>query len=81
MRQGCKAGSALLYLPMGFQMSITAIGVMAIQVTVNGLGTPVILEKSGIPCEKKLFVDPVLCVGCTMCEQICPRHAIGPKAD
>ena len=28
----------------------------------GGLGTPVILENSGIPCEKTLFVDPVLCV-------------------
>ncbi len=28
----------------------------------GGLGTPVILENSGIKCEKKLFVDPVLCV-------------------
>ena len=28
----------------------------------GGLGTPVILERSGIPCEKTLFVDPVLCV-------------------
>ena len=28
----------------------------------GGLGTPVILEKSGIPCEERLFVDPVLCV-------------------
>lgn len=28
----------------------------------GGLGTPVILENSGIPCEKRLFVDPVLCV-------------------
>lgn len=28
----------------------------------GGLGTPVILENSGIACEKKLFVDPVLCV-------------------
>ena len=28
----------------------------------GGLGTPVILEHSGIPCEKRLFVDPVLCV-------------------
>ncbi len=27
----------------------------------GGLGTPVILEHSGIPCEKTLFVDPVLC--------------------
>jgi choline dehydrogenase-like flavoprotein len=28
----------------------------------GGLGTPVILEHSGIPCEPRLFVDPVLCV-------------------
>lgn len=28
----------------------------------GGLGTPVILQNSGIECEKKLFVDPVLCV-------------------
>lgn len=28
----------------------------------GGLGTPVILQKSGIECEEQLFVDPVLCV-------------------
>jgi choline dehydrogenase-like flavoprotein len=28
----------------------------------GGLGTPVILERSGIACEPRLFVDPVLCV-------------------
>lgn len=28
----------------------------------GGLGSPVILEKSGIQCQKSLFVDPVLCV-------------------
>jgi choline dehydrogenase-like flavoprotein len=28
----------------------------------GGLGTPVILQDSGIPCEPQLFVDPVLCV-------------------
>ena len=28
----------------------------------GGLGTPPILENSGIACEKSLFVDPVLCV-------------------
>jgi choline dehydrogenase-like flavoprotein len=28
----------------------------------GGLGTPVILERSGIPCQPRLFVDPVLCV-------------------
>lgn len=28
----------------------------------GGFGTPVILENSGIKCEKNLFVDPVLCV-------------------
>jgi len=28
----------------------------------GGLGTPLILERSGIPCQPRLFVDPVLCV-------------------
>lgn len=28
----------------------------------GGLGTPVILQNSGIGCEPRLFVDPVLCV-------------------
>ncbi len=28
----------------------------------GGLGTPIILDQSGIPCETTLFVDPVLCV-------------------
>jgi choline dehydrogenase-like flavoprotein len=28
----------------------------------GGFGTPVILENSGIACEKRLFVDPVLCI-------------------
>lgn len=28
----------------------------------GGLGTPVILERSGVACEPRLFVDPVLCV-------------------
>jgi choline dehydrogenase-like flavoprotein len=28
----------------------------------GGFGTPVILQNSGIECEKRLFVDPILCV-------------------
>jgi len=28
----------------------------------GGLGTPVVLQNSGIPCEPHLFVDPVLCL-------------------
>jgi choline dehydrogenase-like flavoprotein len=31
-------------------------------VAAGGLGTPPILENSGIPTEQRLFVDPVLCV-------------------
>ncbi len=31
-------------------------------VAAGGFGTPVILENSGITCENRLFVDPVLCV-------------------
>jgi choline dehydrogenase-like flavoprotein len=33
-----------------------------IVLSAGGFATPVILENSGIPCEKKLSVDPVLCV-------------------
>ncbi len=31
----------------------------------GGFGTPPLLERSGIPCEPRLFVDPVLCVTST----------------
>jgi choline dehydrogenase-like flavoprotein len=31
-------------------------------VAAGGLGTPAILQRSGIACEPRLFVDPVLCV-------------------
>ncbi len=31
-------------------------------ISAGGFATPVILENSGISCEKRLFVDPVLCV-------------------
>jgi choline dehydrogenase-like flavoprotein len=41
----------------------------------GGLGTPAILDRSGIPCEPRLFVDPVLCVaarlpGCRQCYEV-----------
>jgi choline dehydrogenase-like flavoprotein len=32
----------------------------------GGLGTPVLLENSGIACQPRLFVDPVLCVAAEM---------------
>jgi choline dehydrogenase-like flavoprotein len=35
----------------------------------GGFGTPAILDRSGIPCEPHLFVDPVLCVA-TVCEDV-----------
>ena len=34
----------------------------AVVVAAGGLGTPRILQRSGIECEQRLFVDPVLCV-------------------
>jgi len=34
----------------------------------GGLGTPAILESSGIPCSSSLFVDPVLCVAAELKE-------------
>ncbi len=39
-----------------------AYGADLVVLAAGGLGTPLILERSGIPCEKTLFVDPVLCV-------------------
>jgi choline dehydrogenase-like flavoprotein len=46
-----------------------------IVVAAGGLATPAILEASGIDCEPRLFVDPVLCVageapGCRQCFEI-----------
>jgi choline dehydrogenase-like flavoprotein len=35
-------------------------------IAAGGLGTPVILENSGIACRPTLFVDPVLCVAAEM---------------
>ena len=37
----------------------------------GGFGTPVILEKSGIACERRLFVDPVLCVAAPSLRATC----------
>lgn len=41
----------------------------------GGLGTPAILERSGLPCAPRLFVDPVLCLatrveGARQCREI-----------
>jgi choline dehydrogenase-like flavoprotein len=35
----------------------------------GGFGTAAILDRSGIACERRLFVDPVLCVA-TVCEDV-----------
>ena len=40
----------------------------------GGLASPVILQKSGIACEKRLFVDPVLCLAGR-------REATGPRGE
>lgn len=37
-----------------------------IVVAAGGMGTPDILQRSGIPCQSSLFVDPVLCVAAPM---------------
>jgi choline dehydrogenase-like flavoprotein len=44
----------------------------------GGLGTPVILKNSGIDCEPKLFVDPVLCVAAECPDVILNREIIMP---
>lgn len=45
----------------------------------GGLGTPEILERSGIPCESRLFVDPVLCVAAEQKETSQNRKAFQNK--
>lgn len=44
----------------------------------GGFGTPVILENSGIPCEKTLFVDPVLCVAAIRKDFLQSRQLLMP---
>jgi choline dehydrogenase-like flavoprotein len=44
----------------------------------GGLGTPVILERSGIQCEPRLFVDPVLCVAAPWPENMQHREVPMP---
>jgi len=59
----------------------------------GGFGTPVILQNSGIPCEPRLFVDPVLCLAikwenALQCKEIempffvqCERYLLSPYFD
>lgn len=46
----------------------------------GGFGTPVILENSGIECENRLFVDPVLCVAAEQKESLQNRELSMPFA-
>lgn len=49
------AGARLVFFPADL-----------VVLSAGGLGTPIILERSGIRCEPRLFVDPVLCVAAPM---------------
>ena len=45
------------------------------------LGCPAIVHSEELDAKTgraKARIDPVLCVGCDMCAQICPRQAIRP---
>jgi choline dehydrogenase-like flavoprotein len=46
----------------------------------GGLSTPVILQNSGIPCENRLFVDPVLCVAAERRDSLQNRELSMPFA-
>jgi choline dehydrogenase-like flavoprotein len=46
----------------------------------GGLGTPALLERSGIECEPRLFVDPVLCVAAPMAGANMDREIAMPFA-
>ena len=47
----------------------------------NQCGTCLLIGCPAVQCENgQVYIDTVLCVGdaCTICEQLCPQHAIGP---
>jgi choline dehydrogenase-like flavoprotein len=46
----------------------------------GGLGTPLVLQDSGITCDAKLFVDPVLCVAAEMKDSFQNREMPMPFA-
>jgi len=75
LRQAVRAGAELktghqvrrLLMENGQATGVEVAGVGSLSadvviVAAGGLDTPVILQNSGIQCESKLFVDPVLCV-------------------
>ncbi len=43
------------------------------------LGCPAIVWQSGEGKKGKATIDPLLCTGCTICEQVCKFNAIGVK--
>ncbi len=43
---------------------------------VNELACPAFFIK-----DNRVHIDPVLCVGCAVCAQICPENAIRPLKD
>jgi choline dehydrogenase-like flavoprotein len=56
-----KGGEAVgLEVRAGFRRAFVAADLVVL--AAGGFGTPPLLERSGIPCEPRLFVDPVLCV-------------------
>lgn len=57
IENGCAAG---VQVQRGWTRQFFAADLVI--VAAGGLGTPVILQNSGIPCEPRLFVDPVLCL-------------------
>ncbi len=46
------------------------------------VGCPAILKSDAIYAtnnKHKSSIDPLLCTGCTVCQQVCPKGAIGPR--
>jgi choline dehydrogenase-like flavoprotein len=56
--ENCRASGVLVR--KGFQTIFYPADLIVL--SAGGLGTPQILQQSGVPCEPGLFVDPVLCV-------------------
>ncbi len=65
---GCRVGRVVVRggRAVGVRARVGARGIFfpaeLVVLSAGGLGTPAILQRSGIACEPRLFVDPVLCV-------------------
>ena len=59
------------YRPKGKKAKVNAEACISCKRCINELGCPAVIIK-----DQKAYIDETLCTGCTLCEQVCPVHAI-----